>query len=418
MHKPMYDDIVPIPTLSLQRLISLRWMSVVAMIVAALIGQHISGGALFIAPLLAVAAVMFSVNTCLNLALLLDPKGLVRTSLFAPLVQLGFDLIGWGAYVFYSGGAANPLIAVFLPFAAFGALVLPPVQAWVYGIAAIGTYTFLWICHVPFDALDAGVAERWSHFGMWTVFVVSATVVIWFVSRMMQAIRQRNATLAKVREDNTRNRWLIFVGTLAAGTAHQMSTPLGTLQILVDDLLSRHRSDADLRADLELMQAQIARCKTSLTDLTVLAGNPRNEALPFLTLGDWLKGITEAWQSSQPGGQVTLELAPDLQGVSVQPDFNLDSAIQNLLHPATPGGHPVLTIAARRDGGQVALQIDGLDTTAETVERLVTDGSELKDRATDGAAIEALGGHLSSTSRGDGRMRLSVILPGTLLRWA
>lgn len=400
-------DVPAFPTLSLQRLISLRWLSVLSMILAAAAGHHLSEGTLFIAPLLAVAAVMLSVNTCLNLALLLDPKGLVRTSLFAPLVQLGFDLIGWGAFVYYSGGASNPLIAVFLPLAAFGALVLAPLQAWVFGLASLGTYTFLWVYYVPLEPLDVELASRWSRLGMWTVFVVSTTVVIWFVSRMMQAIRQRNAALSRAREESTRNQWLIFLGTLAAGTAHQMSTPLGTLQILVDELRLQHRDDAALCADLDLMRGQIAKCKSSLTELTARAGNPRNET-QRLAFGNWLTGLAEAWQSTQPDGEIHLRLAPALQGVLVYPDSSLDGAIQSLLLPARPDTRPALEIDTERRDQAVHLHI-------RKSAHACPSSSATDDHSAQQAAIEALGGRLSIRSGPSGESTISITIPRALL---
>jgi two-component system sensor histidine kinase RegB len=414
----------PLPTISLRRLIGLRWFSVLSMIVAAVAGQWFTGSALFVAPLLAVAAVMASVNVCLQLALLFDPKGFVRISLFSPLVQLGFDLVGWGAFVYYSGGAGNPLISVFLPLAAVGAMILPPWHAWFFGFASVTTYSFLWFRYVPLDVPDVHVAYQLNRVGMWTVFVVSALVVVWFVSRMMQAIRHRDAALSAAREAHMRNRWLVFLGTLAASTAHQMSTPLGTLQILIDDLLLEHRSDGRLRADLELMRTQVATCKGSLTELTARAGQGRSESRQTMPFDQWMQGLVAGWQSTHPTINVALNLDSQLAHVQLYPDSGLEAAIQGLLeslrHTETPG----LSICAKTEDDRVVLELDETGKTPLATTDLAPQYTYDSSDADAGiqhdvarTAIELLGGDLLVLNRPDHSTTISIHLPKAALLW-
>lgn len=409
----------PLPTISLRRLIGLRWFSVISMILAAIAGQWLVGDALFVAPLLAVAAVMASVNGCLHLALLLDPKGLVRLSLFAPLVQLGFDLIGWGAFVYYSGGAGNPLISVFLPLAAVGAMILPAWHAWFFGFASVATYSFLWFRYVPLDVPDPKVADQLNRLGMWTVFVVSAIVVVWFVSRMMQAVRHRDMALSTAREAVMRNRWLVFLGTLAAGTAHQMSTPLGTLQILIDGLLHEHRDDENLRADLELMQAQVATCKGSLTELTAKAGQGRSETRQTMPFDQWARGLVAAWQSTHPAIDVTLNLDACLAQTRLRPDSGLETAIQSLLEGLHETAKAGLIIRARTEAEQVIVELEETDSDhpLQAAGSAESDADPEIRHEVARTAIEMLGGDLLIRSNPDRHATVAIHLPRAALLW-
>lgn len=409
----------PLPTISLRRLIGLRWFSVISMILAAIAGQWLAGEALFIAPLLAVAAVMASVNVCLHLALLLDPKGLVRLSLFAPLVQLGFDLIGWGAFVYYSGGAGNPLISVFLPLAAVGAMILPAWHAWFFGFASVATYSFLWFRYVPLDVPDPQVAEQLNRLGMWTVFVVSAIVVVWFVSRMMQAVRHRDMALSTAREAAMRNRWLVFLGTLAAGTAHQMSTPLGTLQLLIDELLYEHRGNDKLRADLELMLAQVATCKGSLTELTARAGQGRSEPGQSMPFDQWARGLVAAWQSTHPAIDVPLKLDARLTQLRLHPDSGLETAIQSILESLHGSADAGLAIQARAEADLIVVELE--ETSAEPLSP--TTASTESETSPDirhelaQTAIELLGGELHIRNHADRCASVAILFPRAALLW-
>jgi len=53
---------------------------------------------------------------------------------------------------------------------------------------------------------------------------------------MANTLRERELTLAQVRESEMRKEQLVAIGTLAAGTAHTLGTPLPTMSVLLTDL--------------------------------------------------------------------------------------------------------------------------------------------------------------------------------------
>lgn len=339
-----------LPRLALQRLIGLRWLSVFGMIGAALLSPNLLGTRSLLSPLLAVAACVACLNACLWLAEHLHRPGHTYFPGFSPVIQLALDLTGWASFIYLSGGATNPLISIFLPLVAIGAQILSPLPAWLFGAAAILAYSFLWHFYLPLPLSDALVATRLHLLGMWLVFAVSAVVVVWFVSRMTQAIRQRDAALAEAREKSLRSDWVVSLGSLAAGAAHEMSTPLATLTLLVDNLLEDYGHDPHLHEDLTAMQAQIAACKNSLTQLTCRAGHERGEHLSSRPTGEWLRHLIGAWHSQHPRAHLEISLAPDLDALVLPADIGLERAIHNLLDNALRAArHRVALHAERRD---------------------------------------------------------------------
>jgi hypothetical protein len=63
--------------------------------------------------------------------------------------------------------------------------------------------------------------------GMWLNFVISVGVVAFFLTRMAAALKESERELAAAREAALRNEQILSLGTLAAGAAHQLGTPLG-----------------------------------------------------------------------------------------------------------------------------------------------------------------------------------------------
>ncbi len=328
------------------------------MLAAALVSPNILGSSGLMPRLLAFATVIAAINSCLHLAAFLYRGESEDFPMFSPLIQLLFDLVSWATYVYLSGGATNPLISVFLPLVAIGAIVLSRTQAWLLGGAAIICYSFLWRFYQPLTIADAETATRLHLLGMWLVFVVSAIVVVWFIQQMTRAIHRRDADLAEAREQAIRNDWLISMGSLAAGAAHELSTPLATMQVLVDEW----QEDASLPdsqcRDLQLMNSQIEACKRALSQLTQRAGHPRDVGTERVMAGPCLRSVLAAWASLNPACCLAVKLLPELDGQSISFDITLERALTNLLDNASRAGAEQIVVTTWIDAGQLLFSIE------------------------------------------------------------
>ncbi|MFC3531797.1 ATP-binding protein [Vogesella facilis] len=254
-------------------------------------------------------------------------RGVAAQHLLA--LGLAADVLVLTELLAFSGGAANPLASLYLPPVLFGALLLPPRQAWALALSSLAAYALLFAWHLPWPLAgdDAAYAFRLHLVGMWLTFALSVLLLTLFVSYLMAQLLQREAALAAAREAQLRNEQLVGLGVQAASAAHALSTPLGTLTLLCDELL--HAADGPLRDDLLLMQRQLQLCRAALAQLK--AGSDGDAvALPLCQqLAQQLQG----WHSTRP--QVTLIRHGLLQG---GPALRLDArfwpALFNLLNNA------------------------------------------------------------------------------------
>lgn len=340
------------------RLIKLRWLSVLGMVAAALVSPNILGSGDLMPRLLAFATVIGSINLCLLVAATLYRGSADALPVFSPLVQLTFDLAAWGSYIYLSGGATNPLISIFLPLAAIGAIVLGKVQAWLLGLAVILAYSFLWRFYQPLAIADAETATHLHLLGMWLVFAVSAVVLIWFILQMMRAIRDRDAALGEAREQAIRNDWLISVGSLAAGAAHELSTPLATLNVLAEELLGDGDLPPALQPDLRLMQRQVEACKLALTRLTQRAGHPRGAPENGVPAAGWLRNVLAAWLALNPSASVATGIPDELDDYLLSFDLAIERAITNLLDNALRAGAVHIALLASLAGRALLVVVE------------------------------------------------------------
>src|SRR5690625_3341721 len=141
--------------------------------------------------------------------------------------------------LYYSGGITNPFVSYYLVPICIAAAVLGPGQTAAITLLSLGAHTLLLFHYQPVSFMMPPTPGQQPHLhlvGMWFEFVVSASVIGFFVSRMAAALRVQQAELNGHREEALRQQQLISVATLAAGTAHELGTPLSTMTLLLDDM--------------------------------------------------------------------------------------------------------------------------------------------------------------------------------------
>ena len=216
------------------------------------------------------------------------------------------DIAALSALVFFSGGATNPLVSLLLPPVAIAALTLPPRCVAAIGVATVAAYSALMVFHIPLPLSDASRATRLHLLGMWLTFAVSALMIAWFVERMTRLIRQRDAELAAAREQALRDERIMAIGTLAAGAAHELGTPLATMALLAGELVRDPQLPPAAREDIALLRQQIAACKEIITGLSLRAGAERLENPGRLPVDRWLDGVRQRWHALRPQAQSRL----------------------------------------------------------------------------------------------------------------
>src|SRR5690606_13019036 len=77
------------------------------------------------------------------------------------------------------------------------------------------------------------------------------------------------------------------MSTLAAGAAHELNTPLGTIAVAARELeleLERLAADGELLSDVRLIRSEVDRCRRLLQDMSARISEPQGEAVAPLTL--------------------------------------------------------------------------------------------------------------------------------------
>jgi two-component system, sensor histidine kinase RegB len=335
------------------------------------------------------------------------------------LVQLLFDVATLTIQLYLSGGATNPFISLFLLQVILGAVLLRPLFTWTIVVLTGGC--FIWLTANYREIGLAHAHERASpnffdlHIhGMFVCFALASVLLVLLVTRINRNLRDQDARVSQMRQHAVEQEHIVRMGLLASGAAHELSTPLATLSVILQDWerMPKLTKDPEIGDELGEMAAALVRCKEIVARVLLTAGEIRAEGMERTTIARFLDDVAQEWRSLRAPAHFSYcrrvgddsAIAPDL--ILKQTLFNiLDNALE-----ASPGW--VGLQAERRDDFLVLTVRDkGPGFPADILARFGKAHLTTKDRPESGLGLflvvnvlRKLGGSIEPRNSADGAM--------------
>lgn len=309
----------------------LRWGAVLGQVVTISIAHFALGIALPLGWLGVVVAVEVLINVAMFAVLArlpaITPRHLAG--------GLAFDMLALTCLLLLSGGPHNPFSFLYLVYIALAAVAVPPRATWaLVALAAVGSASLFVLPSFALHIHGGGEGLFNLHLqGMWVAFTVAASFIVYFVMRIRRELAAREVELDQIRDAAERNDRLSALGTLAAGAAHELATPLGTIATIANELelaLTRTHADPDLIEDARLMRSQVERCRRVLQQMSADTGATMADEFETLPLARVFAEL--AHDLSDHAGTMTLDWAPGAPDLAVRaPRTPLRQALTNIV---------------------------------------------------------------------------------------
>jgi two-component system sensor histidine kinase RegB len=276
------------------------------------------------------------------------------------LAHLLLDVFALTALLKWSGGSGNPLVSLYLIPVVVAAAALPAAHTWFMAALTLSCYSWLILTPDPHPGHQHADEASFIDFhltGMWLTFAVSAGLVALFVGRMARSLRERDRRLAAAREESLRNERIVALGTMAAGAAHELGTPLGTLSLLVDELEPGVRGTPQASQDLAEMRRQIGICKRIITDLLASAGQARGEGGSPQTVDNFLREVVSKWEMMRPSARFNFRWESEGPEPAILAEQTLSQAVINLLNNAADASPENIEIEGRCVEDEMVIEI-------------------------------------------------------------
>jgi two-component system sensor histidine kinase RegB len=308
-------------------LIRLRW--------AAVIGESVTvwvaSGWFHIAMPLKAVLLLIGLTAVSNafLALRAVWGGALRRSLFVRV--LFFDIVILTALLACTGGLHNPFACFYLVEVAMAAVALGSQAAWT--TAALATLGYGSLFLFPSPHAQHAISESLHLQGMFCATALSAGCIAYFAGRLNRELRVRERALGELRLLREQNERFAAMATLAAGVAHELGSPLGTIAVAAREL-ERNAGTAERLAwqeDAGLIRAEVERCREILGRLNVRSTNELGEAPMTFPLHELIAMLRDTLSAAE---RQRIEVEAPESGVLFLPKAAVSEALRSLLRNA------------------------------------------------------------------------------------
>ncbi len=220
--------------------------------------------------------------------------------------------------IHYTGGPMNPFTFLFLVHIVIGSLTMPPKWSWTLAVFTMSCYAILFLlpahsgaamsspqllCHNQSAAMLIPDAMRLHLKGMWLAFAITSIFIVFFVSKIQESLEEYQQTIGHLQRARDNNERLAALATLAAGAAHELSTPLAAIAVAAGEMQHTLNQDSqqddsrqELLDDTIFIKERIKACKDILSQMSSDAGHPMGEQAVFFNLTTCLRDIVKSYK--------------------------------------------------------------------------------------------------------------------------
>jgi two-component system, sensor histidine kinase RegB len=211
------------------------------------------------------------------------------------------DLLLLTLVLHFTGGIHNPFVGFYLLLIAVGAMTLGSRALVLVLSTGLAGLLSLAIWFEPFRGKESVVTDGRLVYplflGTWIFsLILIGGCIAFFLHRMNESLRLRDLALAKAEKRIIEANRYQSLATLAAGVAHELGSPLGTIAVASKDLirdLARTGADIVTQEDAKLIRSEVDRCRTILKRLDRDSTRATGEALQPCTIQELSDRLNE-----------------------------------------------------------------------------------------------------------------------------
>lgn len=388
--------------LSLRTLVILRWMAIAGQSATIFVATAYFHFDLPLWGCLAVIAASIAVN--LNATARLQRSDVALPDGALTAAHLGFDILQLSLLLALTGGLQNPFCLLLVAPVTVAAASLPGRQAAMMGLlvllATVGLFFFS--MPLPWQAgteLDLPVLYR---FGIGLALITGVVFTSAYAWRVAADAEKLELALATTQDVLQREQRLAALGGLAAAAAHELGTPLATIQVVAKELL-RAAPDGPAAEDAGLILQQAERCRDILRRLSQQP-EEGDEAFAEVGLKALLEEVVEPHRGFDLAFTVAVRTASGEPAPRVRRLPEVIHGLSTLVENAADFANSKVRVQALVDAGFIEIEVvdDGPGFPADILPRL---GEPYVTSRPQGKARRALAAQIahSVSSAGPGR---------------
>ncbi|HUI76653.1 MAG TPA: ATP-binding protein [Bryobacteraceae bacterium] len=276
-----------------------------------------------------------------------------------------------------TGGSANPFSLLYLVQITLSAVVLEKTWTWALGALSMVCFGALFFWRVPFTPFEGHHIDSASpHLvGMWVAFVIAAALIAFFTGKISEALRRREREVLSLQDRIAKNERLASLATLAAGAAHELGTPLGTIAVVARELelyAARMGNGQAVEEDARLIRSEIERSRLILQQMSADGGEPMGEAVRRIAARDLaLQAVAQLAEVQRSNVDVVVAVGDAVVTVpALAVARSIGALLRNGLDASAPGDRVTLQVRTSGSATEFAVIDRGHGMASDVLQRV------------------------------------------------
>ena len=204
---------------------------------------------------------------------------------------LFFDTLQLGILLFLTGGIINPFSILILAPVITSASYLPALLTVILSSISILIIITLNFYFIPLSLGNEFILPKIYNFGLVSALIITIIFIAIYAYLFASSSRKISNALSASRLQLLNQKKITEVGSLSAAAVHELSTPLNTIFLILNDFLKNKKlnEDDDVVKDIILLKSQAERCREILLSLSQNPLKLKDKFLEKVRITDLIK---------------------------------------------------------------------------------------------------------------------------------
>ncbi len=281
----------------LSNLIKIRWIAILGQLTAILTVFLIFKVNILIVPLLFALLISIFVNI---FSYTLQKKDNIISDKLA-FIFLLYDTLQLGFLLYLTGGIFNPFCILIIAPVIISATYLPAFWTVILSFFSIIQIIFLNFYHISLQLNDIFVIPIIYQQGLIVSLIITIIFISVYAYLFASSSREMHAALSETKLQLSNQKKITEVGSLSAAAVHELSTPLNTIYLILNDFMKNKKliKNLGILKDTEILKSEADRCKEILLKLSKNPLNLKDSFLKKIKISDIIKINFEKFNSDK-----------------------------------------------------------------------------------------------------------------------
>ena len=281
----------------LSNLIKIRWIAIIGQLTAILFVYYI----LDINFLVILALSLVFISILVNLISYFLQKIENKISDKIAFIFLFYDTFQLAFLLYLTGGIFNPFCVLILAPVIISATYLQFFWTILLSFTSILKISILNFYYVPINWKNDFSIPNLYQQGLVISLIIAIIFIAIYAYLFARSSREISAALSETKLQLSNQKKITEVGSLSAAAVHELSTPLNTIFLILNDFLKDKKliKNLDTLKDIELLKSEADRCKQILFKLSKNPLTYKDNFLKKIKISDIIKISFEKFNTNK-----------------------------------------------------------------------------------------------------------------------